>query len=198
MWPSVPTDDLHAVILAGGRSTRMGTDKRFLDYHGIAQVEYLFNMLTATGLQVYTSCRESDPVAPTLNPVVDSGEFSGPLAGIIAVLNKHPSKGLLAVAVDMPYVNQQAIMELISHRDTQRFATCFLNQETGRPEPLLSIWEPACLGPLMDQIHAGNFSPVDFLITHPVNLLNPTNHEWLRNINSPEDLDSFNRQSQSP
>jgi len=185
---SLSTDKLIGLILAGGRSTRMGTDKRYLKIHDVPQMEFLFREITAAELPVFTACKQEDAVPAHFNPIFDAMDVPGPLAGIMAALHHHPDKAVLAVAVDMPGVNTATIIQLIRERKKEALATCFFNTDRGQPEPLFTIWEPACLPVLFRQTMNGNFSPLDFLKANPVKMITSTDPRVFDNLNKPEDL----------
>ena len=188
---SQTTMDINGLILAGGYSTRMGTDKGLLVYHDRPQREFLFNLLTRHCRAVYVSCRTEQHVPLHLNPIIDFYDLPGPLNGIMSAFRLNANTAWLTIAVDMPYINDETIEVLLSRRDRTKLATCFYNPQTNQPEPLLSLWESEAHSFLMKFVDAGNFSPRDFLKRHPVNLITPPDERILMNFNSPEDRRSF-------
>ena len=188
---------LAGVILAGGKSSRMGTDKRFMDNHGTSAVHFLFRLLRDAGLEVATSCRLTDGLPDDLHPVFDPEEIKGPMAGIIAGLKAFPGSAVLAVAVDMPGIGPEDIRLLIHERDHTKRATCYFNSSSGQPEPLLTIWEPECLQDLTDQSKKGDFSPMNFLQSASLKTIPSKNPDLFVNLNTPEDLKRW-RQGRQP
>lgn len=180
--------DLNGLVLAGGKSSRMGKDKSRIVYHGTPQREFLFALLSRFCLKVYTSCRNGQDVPDNLNPLPDLYSFESPLNGILTAFDKQPDSAWLVVAVDMPNVDEKAIDFLIQNRDASKVATCYYNEETRLPEPLLTIWEPHTLSQLRKFSEAGKISPRDFLSTHNVHTVKTPDHTILKNVNSPEDL----------
>lgn len=174
-------------MLAGGRSTRMGRDKDLIEYHGRPQREHLFDLLAGFCKKVFTSCRNEQHIPAQLHPICDRYDFGSPLNGILTAFRAHPGHTWLAVAVDMPNVNAATIAFLLKHRDKQKLATCFIATD-GKPEPLLTIWEPECLPSLTDFAHAGKISPREYLLEHDVLLLQPPDPRVLVNVNSPEEM----------
>lgn len=182
---------VNGLILAGGRSTRMGTDKGLLDYHGVPQREFLSGVLRTHCQEVFISCREEQRVPENLRPIVDSFKFAGPLNGILSAFQFSAKTAWLAVAVDMPFVNEAVIENLLVHRDTSKLATCYYNPETKQPEPLLTVWEKEVYPQLEKFVKEGNFSPREFLKTHPVNMIEPPDAKVLLNFNYPQDLSTL-------
>jgi molybdopterin-guanine dinucleotide biosynthesis protein A len=179
------------LVLAGGLSTRMGTDKSLLDYRGKPQREYLFELLSGFCTRVFTSCRKGQDVPPALNPIVDSFAYPGPINGILSAFQLYPQNAWLIVAVDMPFVDAEALKLLLNNREGSKLATCFLNTREKFPEPLLTLWEPAAYQPLKRFVESGNISPRVFLETHDINTLLPPTEKILLNINYPKDKESL-------
>ena len=176
------------VVLAGGHSTRMGTDKGLLVYHDKPQREHLFEILGLCCTGVFTSCRPDQHVPDNLNPVFDSFGIPGPLNGILSAFSLGKEGAWLTVAVDMPFVDAQVLQTLIGSRDRTHLATCFLNPDLKQPEPLLTIWEKEAYPYLQAFVSEGNISPKEFLKTHAVKTIDPPDAKILRSFNSPRDI----------
>lgn len=181
---------LSGLVLAGGRSSRMGKDKGLIVYHERPQREHLFNLLSKHCDQVYTSCYSEQDVSPGLRPLVDEYDLESPLNGILTAFGKHPQSAWLIVAVDMPYVNDGTLALLIDRRDQKKVATCFYNSDEKLPEPLLTLWEPHAYPLLLKFVESGNVSPRDFLSTNAVHLIYPPDSKILQNFNFPNQLPS--------
>lgn len=90
------------VVLAGGRSSRMGRDKAFLDFGGKPLIDHMMELLRDAGLEdVYVSGDiDGYPSIP------DTQIFNGPacaIADVMAHLMKYD--GVLFVPVDMPLLS---------------------------------------------------------------------------------------------
>lgn len=185
-----PAPPVYGLVLAGGHSRRMGTDKSLLHYHGLPQREFLFQLLKKYCDAVFLSCRKEQHVPANLNPLFDTLELAGPLNGILSAF-QYKNTSWLVIAIDMPFVDDPAIETLFINRDRTKIATCYFNRETRQPEPLLTIWESGAYAHLVAFVQNGNVSPREFLKTHPVNMINPPDDRILMNVNSPGDLGSL-------
>lgn len=106
------------VVLAGGRSSRMGRDKALLDYNGIPLVDHMVALLKKAGRDnVYISGRMGETCASTgCHCLQDSAPFAGPAAAIRDVLNRlNDYDGVLFVPVDMPFLTQSILRELLQY-----------------------------------------------------------------------------------
>ncbi|MBX2962557.1 MAG: molybdenum cofactor guanylyltransferase [Cyclobacteriaceae bacterium] len=182
---------INGLILAGGKSSRMGTDKALIDYHGKPQREYLFDLLSKYCAQVYLSCKEAAHVPPQLNPLPDHYDLNTPLNGILSAFNFNPATAWLTVPVDMPLIDAETIKYLIDHRNPEKIATCFWDSTGKLPEPLLALWETSANNLLSDYYTNSGFSIREFLCHHPVNMVTATTPNWLKNINSFQELNHF-------
>lgn len=183
----------NGLVLAGGHSTRMGTDKSLLEYHGKPQREFLFDLLGRRCHNVYTSCRKEQHVPESLNPLFDAFAIAGPLNGILSAFQLESATPWLVVAIDMPFVDDAVIEKLFELRDPNKLATCFYNPQTSQPEPLLCLWEAEAKPHLLTFAQAGNLSPREFLKTHPIKVVQAPDPRALINYNSPGESQQFER-----
>lgn len=182
---------LYALILAGGRSSRMGHDKSLIVYHQKPQREYLFDLLRKFSTNVYTSCKRNDDIPPHLNPLPDQFELDSPLNGIMSAFKNNATVAWLCIAVDMPLIDEKTIQHLVDNRSTKHLATCFFDSDGTNPEPLFTIWEPAAAPLLINFFKTGKKSPRDFLRQSEIKLIKTTNANVLTNVNSSEELKKF-------
>lgn len=177
---------MNGLILVGGRSTRMGTDKSQLEYHHKPQWRYLYELLTPYCQSVFLSCREDQKENfADFSRLVDTREI-GPLGGLLTAFEHAPHDAWLTVACDMPFVDSETIEFLVQNRRAAQGATAFLNPETLHPEPLLAIWEPENHELIRTQFQQKNFSPLQLLTKVNAHLLPCPKPRWLQNINTPE------------
>ena len=90
---------MNALILIGGKSSRMGTDKGLLNYHGKPQREYLFDLAKKYCTEVYFSCRAEQQFSE--QSIIDTYSL-GPMGGILSAFDFNPNTAWLVVACDMP------------------------------------------------------------------------------------------------
>jgi molybdopterin-guanine dinucleotide biosynthesis protein A len=181
---------LHALILAGGASTRMRRDKAALPYQGRSQLDRAFELAGRHVAEVFVSVRASqtaDPGRSAKPLIVDSVEGEGPIAGIRSALAAHPHVAWLVIACDLPFLSDAALEQLLSEREPGLLATAFLSSHDGLPEPLCAVWEPAAAAALSDFQGGGGRCPRKFLGRHPVRLLEPRDARALDNVNTPEE-----------
>jgi len=185
---------LNGLVLAGGQSRRMGTDKGLLEYHDQPQRFYIYNVLKEFCEQVYMSVREDqlEEFDSDTKCIVDQNMYPGPFNGLMSAHLAHPDKAWLVLACDMPLVDRDAIKRLISQRAPLKIATAYKAKHQIFPEPLFAVWEPEGLRVAQAYLERGkSFSPVKFLVDNAVELVSPLSDQVLLNINHAEDYQSI-------
>ena len=183
---------LHGLVLAGGHSSRMRSDKAALSYGRIPQLTRAFELLEQRVDCAYVSVRAdqvSDRLRAGYPQIIDGTAGSGPIAGIIAAQARQPDAAWLVLACDLPLLDGTTLDQLIASRDAGRLATAFRNATNGLPEPLCTIYEPASRQPILDHVAAGRDCPRKFLLAHDVLLLDPVHPAALDNANTPRDYE---------
>lgn len=184
--------ELYGLVLAGGRSTRMGRDKATLVYRDKPQVEVARELLVGLCCRVYISCRPDQTSLP--GPLLpDRYDNIGPLAGILTAMDTHPAVAWLILACDLPFLNRATLEHLVARRDATKPATAFRGRIDRLPEPLCAIYEPAMRERLHQFVREGLTCPRKALIRSDTNLLDLSNPLALENANRPEEAERARR-----
>ena len=177
------TPKIKGLILGGGKSTRMGVDKAFLDYHGQPQHEYLSGELSSLCEEVYVSCR-AEQAEQFTHSLPDTFLHLGAYSGILSAFQMDPNTAWFSVACDVPLLDKETLGKLVARRDPSKLATCFYNSETRFPEPLITIWEPRAYPVLLHYMAMGYSCPRKVLINNDVEIVKLDNEEALLNANT--------------
>ena len=178
---------LKALILAGGKSTRMQRDKSQLVYQNENQILRLNRLLKPHVQEVYLSCRPDQELDNDLPKIIDAYNDFGPLGAILSAFRNDANCAWLVVACDLPLLTDTVLQELIQDRSVSNAATAFLNDHTGFAEPLIAIWEPKSYLRLLQFIALGYSCPRKVLINSNTNLITASSPELLMNVNTPEE-----------
>lgn len=153
-------NNVTCVILAGGKSSRMGRDKSFLIFYGKPLIEILINKLQgifkdliiiANNISLYKKYK--------IKTYADIIKESGPLGGIHAGLHYSKSKYNFIMACDMPFVEPGLIKFMSANIENYDLVVPKLN---GRFEPLCAIYSKNCLKAIENQLSKNNLKVVDF------------------------------------
>ena len=182
---------LKSLILVGGKSTRMGSDKAFLNYHGKPQYAFLADILRGLNIETFISCRaeQASEFIENQSVITDSFLDLGPYGAILSAFRHDPNAAWLALACDLPLLDAATLQFLIDNRNPHKIATSFKSPESkeGFPEPLIAIWEPRSYPTLLQFLAQGISCPRKVLINSDIELLTPTLPEALTNVNTPEE-----------
>lgn len=203
----MPADDVAppiGVILAGGKSTRMGVDKALLRIPRDDSPTLLDRAAAALRkaglativLSVSDEARglalQEANVACANGPLVyDAQPGRGPMGGLDAALTAYPGRGVLLVACDMPDLAADAVHAVLAHA-RKTGADVVLPLVEGRPEPLHAYYGPRC-APIVARLLAFGRYKMSAIADAPA-LLTATiavAPASTRNLNTPDDVASF-------
>jgi len=178
-------------LLAGGKSSRMGTDKASLLWRDKPLWQHQLRLGTEMGAsEVLISGKMDGPYGATAKVIPDESPEAGPLAGIAALLGVMKSDWLVLVAVDMPFVEADDLKILLECRTETCGVVPRLN---GRVEPLAAIY-PRSLAPLTRQQVASADRSLQAFVRAAQSAGLITLLEWpiekaraLRSLNSPKE-----------
>jgi len=179
---------LLGLVLAGGRSTRMGRDKAALAYEGRAQLERAMALLAPHVERAYVSVRaeqRSEPLRARFAQIEDRLADAGPIAGILAAQAHAPQAAWLVLACDLPLLNEATLAHLVRERAPAALATAYRSSHDGLPEPLCAIYEPASAAALAAYVAGGRNCPRKFLLQVKAHLISEPDPRALDNINTP-------------
>ncbi|WP_020522649.1 molybdenum cofactor guanylyltransferase [Catelliglobosispora koreensis] len=133
----------HAIVLAGGRGTRMGgVLKPLLTVAGVPLLTRVLTALEPADHRTVAGPSELDSLlAPGVERVQEDPPGGGPVAGIRAGLGDHQADKVITVAGDLPFLTWEAITLLDAHT-----ASCVLFVDgDGRRQPLVAVWQGSSL-----------------------------------------------------
>lgn len=189
--PGKDIPPLYGLVLAGGKSTRMGQDKHLLEYHGQPQAEFLYALLGSHCEHTFMSLRadQHDPNRSDHQVILDQDHYRGPFNGLLSAHAEHPEAAWLVLACDLPLINNDTIARLVKARDPLADGTAMATKKSNLPEPLVAIWEPGGLAIAKRYLKTAESScPRKFLINHNCKLVHPAGDQELLNANNPEEF----------
>lgn len=181
---------LNGLVLAGGKSRRMGNPKDKINWHGKEQRYYAADLLAPFCEEIFISCRQDqlENFNNDYNALTDTFLDMGPFGGILSALRSQREKAWLVVACDLPLLDKNALEFLIQSRNPEKAATTYESPFDGLPEPLITIWEPKSYPLLLNFLGSGNTCPRKVLINSDTLILKTDNPDSLMNVNTPEDM----------
>ncbi len=184
-------ESVWGLVLAGGKSRRMGSDKALLLQNGETQLSRAVALLEAQLDRVFistTKAQADDAERNQFDQVVDRYDDMGPLAGILSAMDCNADVNWLVLACDLPNIDEATIAFLLENSSSEHPATAYQSTSDGLPEPLCAIYRPEAREIIDGFVTAGMNCPRKILINSNTHLLQQPNPTALHNINTPEDL----------
>ena len=182
---------MYALVLAGGRSRRLGRDKALLQRGGESQLARMVATLERHVERVFVSTRpdqQDEPERQRFSQVVDRYQEMGPLAGILSAMEEYPAADWLVLACDLPNVVDATLEHLLEARSDDHPFTAFISSHDGLPEPLCALWRAGSDDIIRRFIEEGIHCPRKILIRSKTHLIEQADPSWLDNVNTPADL----------
>ncbi len=142
------------IVLAGGKSSRMGTDKGLMLLNGKPMVAYVLEQLKPCVDHIIIVANKEEykqfgyPVVPDLVDAV------GPVGGIYTGLSASQTELNFFVSCDTPFVNSAAILQIIHH--AQGTPICIATLE-GQLQPLFGVYNKVCIPLFKESIQQEKF-----------------------------------------
>lgn len=197
--PPVPPSLPSGIILAGGRSRRMGTDKALLPfpdpYECRSFLEQLIHVLKRCCSEVIVVARDQEQASRYAHvgaqTVLDTLPGGGPLVGLASGLQAISTDSALLVAVDMPFVTPQLLAYMLLHYQEGVMLIPLVN---GHPQVTLAIYPRSLLPIIEDRIGQGrrdlrsllDVAPVSYIDGEELRVVDPQLQSFTR-VNTPEE-----------
>ncbi|MBS0149700.1 MAG: molybdenum cofactor guanylyltransferase [Nitrospira sp.] len=184
------------VLLAGGKSRRMGVDKRFLAVGERPLLERSQNVLSEIFERVCIVIAQDSPLLEAHIPVMrDLIPSSGSLGGMYTGLHQSATPYIFLAACDMPFIHEGLVQYIVSQKDDADIVLAYWN---GRPQPTHAVYSRNCLSVVEGLIRSGDLK-LQRLLTCPVlrvrlitedeiRKIDPDGRSFL-NVNTPSDLE---------
>ena len=188
------TSSLAAVVLAGGRSRRMGADKATVPFCGRRMIDVVVERLRALTDDVVVCARERSVLEPIRVPVVeDADAYAGPLPALVAGIRAAGTERVVAVACDMPFLNVPLLADLAGRLAEDLDAVVPVTPDG--PQPLHAAYGDCAIEPLLAALASGERSlrgalerlRVRWVDEEEWRVLDPSGTSF-RNVNTPEEL----------
>jgi molybdenum cofactor guanylyltransferase len=179
-------------ILAGGKSSRMGTDKGLLLIGGKAMIEYVIEEMQSVFDKLVIVSNNPKYEKFGLEVIPDLIKEIGPAGGIYTALKHSDSQLNFMVSCDMPFVTKEAIEFLvINYNDSQ----IVLVENQGKLEPLFGVYSKDCEEKWLQLIQQEKVKLQEMVLHFQMKTLPVENNEifkesFFKNINTKEDFNN--------
>ncbi len=186
---------INGYILAGGKSSRMGTDKGLLQFRGKPLIGYTIEKLKPAVSELVIVSNNSDYSAFGLEVISDIIKDAGPAGGIHSALNHTKSKLNIIVSCDMPFISIETINFLIRNSGNSQIV---LTEHNNKKEPLFALYSKDCLDEWESLILKNILSLQKLILNFNARIINVDNNilfssNHFYNVNSQKDLSEINK-----
>lgn len=188
-------------IIAGGNSSRMGTDKAFVKLANKPLIEHVVERTSDLGqTETMLIANQPDAYAHLGLPIyTDVQPNKGPLGGIYTALTYSSNPFTLMVACDMPFLNPDLLKFMMSK--ISESVDIVVPRVDGYPQGLHAIYGQTCLVPIEAQLAANRLKIIRFYDQMRVCYLDEADYQAydpekqsFANLNTPEELDKARNQ----
>ena len=178
----------NAVILAGGKSSRMGEDKALMPFGRYnTMTEYQYRRLEKIFKNVYISAKE-DKFDFNANIILDKYQESSPMVAIASILEEL-NEDFFLISVDIPMLSEATITELLKlYKNKQNYNLYLLESQFGL-EPTAAIYTKSLLSNIKNLLNM-NIHKLNYLVKNSnyISLEYTSDYEFM-NLN---DRNSYN------
>ena len=187
--------DVTGILLAGGKSRRMGEDKRFLRVGDRSLFERSLGVLRSLFRGVLVVIAQDSPTLEAEVPVIrDLVPNCGNLGGLYTGLRQASTEHVFVVACDMPFLNPEVVRYLAQFKDDADLV--MVQRETGL-EPMHALYGRRCL-PVLEEMVRTRHLKIQEIVEHSslnvrlikgteLSRIDPEGRSFV-NVNTPLDL----------
>ena len=181
-----------AIILAGGKSSRMGTEKGMLSINDQTMLEHICKQLRGTFSQILISAGDAEKYSFAGFEVVrDKTPGQGPLMGIASALEASANEINFVVACDIPHIEMDCVRKML----TEARGADIVVPTTGdkKYEPLFAIYRKSALDAIKRTLRKGERKISEVFDKCEVKYIDLGKADWLININTLAEYEEFQR-----
>lgn len=187
-----------AIILAGGKSSRMGQEKGFVLLHGKPLIEHILTVLESVFEKIIIIANNAAYEKYHYPVFADILPEKGALGGIYTGLYYTQTKLNFIISTDMPFVNQEAIHYLIEKALENEIS---ITKSKDKYQPLFACYPNTLLPAIKISIEANQLKLMDFVIKNNANILLMDSFEkenpfLFTNLNTLEEVQIAEKQTQ--
>jgi len=183
-----------AIIMAGGGSSRMGTDKSMLPIKGQSMIEAICEQLRGSFEQILISANEVDKFAFLGFEVVpDKVPEQGPLMGIASALEASANELNFVIACDIPNINLACVNRILTEAVESQADIVVPTTSDEKYEPLFAIYRKTALEAINKVLSSGKRKITDVFTLCTVKHIELDDADWLINLNTMADYEEFHK-----
>lgn len=182
-----------AIILAGGKSSRMKQDKGLILLQGKMMIEHIIEKAKEVTESIIIITEDPAYLQFGLPCFADTFPGKGPLAGIYSGLLHSSTVKNLVLGCDTPFLSGRILAALRDHCDTE---DALVTEHNGKAEPLCAVYDRSCIPHFRKALEAERLKITVALQGLKTVYISFDREDWMTkelfaNINTPEELNEY-------
>jgi molybdopterin-guanine dinucleotide biosynthesis protein A len=191
------------IILCGGQSTRMGSDKGLLKLEANTWAQTAVDKISELEIPVKISVNKNQyadyaVVFPSTDLIVDDAslQLKGPLLGVLSSHIQYPDEDLFILGCDMPLMESSVLKELFEQHRQNEEPDAIIYTNDGEPEPLCGIYTSKGLATILAMLQNNELSrhSMKFMLDHLTvssTAIKEEQKKYFRNFNAHAELNGL-------
>jgi molybdopterin-guanine dinucleotide biosynthesis protein A len=181
-------EQISGVVLAGGKSSRFGSDKSELIVNGKTLLERSLDLMRSCFSEICISTNNPQHAKYGFTTIEDAKKNLGPLGGIYSVLENIQTEYAFFISLDMPFLTLQTIEKMVAKISGQ---DVIVPKSDWKIEPLCGIYRKSIVKEIENQIEKRDYKLLNLYKNLDVEFINFAASEKFININSPADYQKY-------
>jgi len=183
--------NITGVVLAGGKSQRMKTDKALIKFNDKTLLENQLDLLKPIFSSVFISANTDNYSFTNVSIIKDEQIDLGPIGGILSILKSVETDYVFVISVDIPMITPELIKNIISEKENHDIVLPVFN---GKYEPTCAVYNKNCITIIEKQILAKDYRLTNFIEKSNTKFIEINEDssfykkDLFVNLNKPEDL----------
>ncbi len=182
--------EVTGIILAGGKSKRMGADKALIRFRGEILIQHAINLLQPVCKPILVSSNNQGHEKFGCPVVPDEILNCGPLGGIYSALKRSTTDWNFVISIDCPFVTEELVHFLSSEIGE---SDCLIPKHSSGLEPLVAFYHKKSIAKMEASIMGGDFKMHNFIEKADSRIIDVQDYVvrnplLFKNLNSQEDL----------
>lgn len=183
------------IVLSGGKSSRMGTEKGLVKWQSKALIEYSVNCINSICNDIVISSNNKDYHYLNFPVIKDEIANCGPIGGIYSCMKNFQADYYFVISCDVPNVPTELFKDLLINIGEADLI--YAVDSKGKKQPLVAIYKRSCFPIIEAELLNGNYKMMklidkikhkEYFVTRDLKYYHDS---ILTNANSPEDLEKL-------
>ncbi|MCX6297318.1 MAG: molybdenum cofactor guanylyltransferase [Bacteroidetes bacterium] len=176
------------IVLAGGKSSRMGTDKGVVEINGKKIIQYVIDVLKEVSDEILIIANNNNYNDLGFKVYKDIVKEHGPLGGIYTWLYHSLNELNVVVSCDTPLITKEVLLSLIENIDDNEI---IVSRENGNIHPLCAVYKKQSVFKIKKQLDNGHLKLQEVVTMFKTRFLDFDNEAIFSNLNTKEDVEKL-------